>query len=38
MALGKLKNINPSHIFLGNGSDEPIDLLIKIACEPWLLI
>ncbi len=29
-----LKNISPEHIFLGNGSDEPIDLLIRAFCEP----
>lgn len=32
--LGKLKNISPEQIFLGNGSDEPIDLIIKATCEP----
>jgi len=32
--LGKLKGIDPKHIFLGNGSDEVIDLLIRIFCEP----
>lgn len=34
VALGKIKNIDPSQIFLGNGSDEPIDLLIRAFCEP----
>ncbi len=29
-----LKNISPKNIFLGNGSDEPIDLLIRAYCEP----
>lgn len=29
-----LKNVNPEQIFLGNGSDEPIDLLIRAFCEP----
>ncbi len=29
-----LKNIPPEQIFLGNGSDEPIDLLIRAFCEP----
>ena len=29
-----LKNIDPANIFLGNGSDEPIDLLIRAFCEP----
>ncbi len=32
--LSKLKNISPAHIFLGNGSDEPIDLLFRAFCEP----
>lgn len=29
-----VKGIAPEHIFLGNGSDEPIDLVISIFCEP----
>lgn len=29
-----LKNIPSNQIFLGNGSDEPIDLLIRAFCEP----
>ena len=33
-AIGKLKNIAPDKIFLGNGSDEAIDLLIRIFCHP----
>ncbi len=32
--IAKLKNIDAEHIFLGNGSDEPIDLLIRAFCEP----
>jgi len=32
--ISRLKNINPERIFLGNGSDEPIDLLIRAFCEP----
>lgn len=32
--LGKLKGIEPSRIFLGNGSDEPIDLVIRMTCIP----
>lgn len=32
--LSKLKGVKPENIFLGNGSDEPIDLLIKAVCEP----
>lgn len=33
-ALAKIKGVLPEQIFLGNGSDEAIDLLIKITCEP----
>ena len=29
-----LKDVMPGQIFLGNGSDEPIDLLIRAFCEP----
>ncbi len=32
--IGKWKNIEVQSIFLGNGSDEVIDLLIRIFCEP----
>ncbi|QCK14711.1 histidinol-phosphate transaminase [Mangrovivirga cuniculi] len=32
--LGLLKKIDQGKIFLGNGSDEPIDLLFRIFCEP----
>jgi histidinol-phosphate aminotransferase len=32
--LANLKGTNPENIFIGNGSDEPIDLLIKLCCEP----
>jgi len=32
--IGALKNIAPDKIFLGNGSDEAIDLLIRAFCEP----
>lgn len=32
--IGQLKHVPPGHIFLGNGSDEPIDLLIRAFCEP----
>ena len=29
-----LKGVDPVNVFLGNGSDEAIDLLIRIFCEP----
>ncbi|MGR3809555.1 histidinol-phosphate transaminase [Jiulongibacter sp. NS-SX5] len=32
--LAELKGCQPEQIFLGNGSDEAIDLLIKAVCEP----
>ena len=32
--LAQIKGVSPSQIFLGNGSDEAIDLLIKTFCEP----
>ncbi|MGK7394016.1 MAG: histidinol-phosphate transaminase [Candidatus Cyclobacteriaceae bacterium M3_2C_046] len=33
-ALSKIKNVPPQHIFLGNGSDEVIDLMIRLFCQP----
>ncbi len=33
-ALAPLKGVAPAQIFLGNGSDEPIDLLLRLACVP----
>ena len=32
--IGEIKNIPVNKIFLGNGSDEPIDLLFRAFCEP----
>ncbi|HYC27173.1 MAG TPA: histidinol-phosphate transaminase [Chitinophagaceae bacterium] len=32
--LSAIKNVPVENIFLGNGSDEPIDLLIRAFCEP----
>lgn len=32
--LAILKNVSPNQIFLGNGSDEVIDLAFRIFCEP----
>ncbi len=32
--ISEIKNIPVDQIFLGNGSDEPIDLLIRAFCEP----
>ena len=33
-AISKIKGITSEHIFLGNGSDECIDLLYRCFCEP----
>ncbi len=32
--IAKIKVCQPEQIFLGNGSDEPIDLLFRAFCEP----
>jgi histidinol-phosphate aminotransferase len=32
--VGEIKNVAVRNIFLGNGSDEPIDLLFRAFCEP----
>ncbi|HEX8040872.1 MAG TPA: histidinol-phosphate transaminase [Chryseosolibacter sp.] len=32
--LAAIKGVKPSQIFLGNGSDEPIDLIVRAFCEP----
>lgn len=32
--LSEVKNVPAENIFLGNGSDEPIDLLYRAFCEP----
>jgi histidinol-phosphate aminotransferase len=32
--LAAIKGVDPKQIFLGNGSDEPIDLIIRAFCEP----
>ena len=33
-AITKIKNISVYQLFLGNGSDEAIDLLFRVFCEP----
>lgn len=33
--IAQLKNIDPDHIMLGNGSDEVIDLLVRLFCQPY---
>ncbi|WP_317206787.1 histidinol dehydrogenase [Hymenobacter sp. BT770] len=32
--LAQLKGVSPENIFLGNGSDEAIDLLVRLTCTP----
>ncbi len=32
--LAPIKGVKPAQIFLGNGSDEPIDLLVRATCTP----
>jgi len=32
--IAALKKVDPHRIFLGNGSDEPIDLVYRVFCEP----
>ena len=32
--IAHIKNVSPEMIFLGNGSDEAIDLIIRAFCEP----
>ena len=32
--IARIKGVRPTQIMIGNGSDEPIDLLIRIFCEP----
>ncbi len=32
--IGKIKGVDPSNMFIGNGSDEAIDLLFRIFCTP----
>ena len=34
--IGEIKNIAPENIFLGNGSDEAIDLTIRAFCRPGI--
>ena len=36
--IAELKGVDRNAIFLGNGSDEPIDLLIRAFCEPGRVV
>lgn len=33
-AIASIKNVKPNQLFIGNGSDEAIDLLFRAFCEP----
>lgn len=35
-AIGKIKGTKPENTFLGNGSDEAIDLILRAFCEPGI--
>jgi len=32
--IARMKHVRPEQIMLGNGSDEPIDLVFRVFCEP----
>jgi len=32
--IAEIKHVDPERIFLGNGSDEPIDIVFRAFCEP----
>ncbi len=34
--ISEIKGVPPQHIFTGNGSDEAIDILFRIFCEPGI--
>ncbi|HCO68929.1 MAG TPA: histidinol-phosphate transaminase [Dysgonomonas sp.] len=34
--ISQIKDISVDKIFLGNGSDEPIDIVIRVFCEPGI--
>lgn len=34
--IAEIKGVEPNQIFLGNGSDEPIDLLFRAFCNPGI--
>lgn len=35
-AIAQLKGVQPNQVFIGNGSDEAIDLCFRIFCEPGI--
>lgn len=34
--IAEIKDVNPGNIFLGNGSDEAIDIVLRAFCEPGI--
>ena len=34
--IAEIRHVRPEQIFLGNGSDEPIDLIFRAFCEPGI--
>jgi len=36
LSISRIKKVNPEHIFLGNGSDEAIDLVFRAFCDPTI--
>ncbi len=34
--VAEIKKVDPSYLFFGNGSDEPIDLVYRVFCEPGI--
>ncbi|MFC2136613.1 histidinol-phosphate transaminase [Bacteroidota bacterium] len=34
--IATIKNVKPEQVFLGNGSDEAIDIIFRIFCEPGI--
>jgi histidinol-phosphate aminotransferase len=34
--IAELENVSPSQIFIGNGSDEAIDILVRVFCRPGI--
>jgi histidinol-phosphate/aromatic aminotransferase/cobyric acid decarboxylase-like protein len=33
--IAKLKGVKEEHLFLGNGSDEVLDLILRLTCMPY---
>jgi histidinol-phosphate aminotransferase len=36
LKVAEIKKADPSYLFFGNGSDEPIDLVYRVFCEPGI--